>query len=1312
MSGDDRAEEWKQSRSGASAGRGFHFQDAVGALVAASVASGTLPAAQIVPEGREDLSLERDVDCHYQIKSRRFDLGLFPPATAARHIGEALQRQRELGIDGSSIVMVFERGIKGVELPDEFKPQSLTSMPENSPLRTALKTWQQASDIDDTEFGALEQTVAIIAISWHRIDEITLDELHKRTDLPASGNRLVARRLQALVADTADANSTPELERRRSLGISEITHAIQETAALIDADRLESAIRTGVCEPLVYDDRISADDQFYEGIAAQPRHVASGLVVPREDVLNDIDRGLAARSAVVITGPSGVGKSAVLWTVPKVCPRMLWFRIRHLSAEVIPDLIALARAHEVHETAPVGFLFDTAGADLLRDWAQLRVEAAAVPGLMLVCAVRNEDLIMLGDLSDCAVVDVQLDRSAAQTIFEGLERRGVAQESHWVEAYEHCNGLTMEYVHQLTKGRRLAEVIEDQVRERIREKRDVEFDVLRLVATADRWSAPVPVSALARACRSSEAPIRRALSRLEAEHLAVEHDGLLRGVHQLRSRAICVAAHRYPPPDLNGTVKRVLGILPDEQVHRFVAGALRDEPDTSAAVIDAARSGLSSPARLAGLLHGARLADFADLAEAWGRVITEHAVAAADWVALFASVLDGVADGEDNELVTSDVRASLTSISLPSKRDALIDGLGPDAVAKAVVSCRRADDAADLLAVCDRAPPGLADAIAAELDSSVPLIAALESATLESLSAVLAAAAACGTTTYERMLELMGGEEHVVERIRLESPWVLEFDPGASNKDAADRIAYARSLYISQELHRTPEAATMAIEVLLCNCFPWLSAFDIGTEAPDGTLLHRRTTDPGRSSASITVHGAAWSRARLRVLLTLLGDSDTSRLSAATPVLDRAATILRDASAEFASSLGRGCDLSEHQDQIDAVRAAGRRLKPARPGAEFGESTIRGTSNVLASDALGSMAICIADICASLPDGPEAWRDCAVLIRQVIVPSLVDQCEREPWTLIDIEPHPHALDQIRADLTDLADLLDEAKRPDADLRAIRRAARAGGEHALQQAAKECRSERSRRLERIRQAIEAACRSTGLTSRVMALWNDDIQRPEYAVLVDLPTLFDWASADDLLQNAIANVLSTDELCLLIPHVDGRPVPAAAMWFDEQVLPAQDLGPWEAQLAEPHPNELSELVIEATLALHTVSALGRLPPAQQRNDLADDVLRRTMGQVRAARDKIARLAPDKVTTFVLAAVDEVVSLVAEEDGSADGPSPFAGLFWSPDATDEASRVLEQLGIVSLFALEWGANPVGAVRRLEAALAEDDEHTSSHS
>ena len=78
-----------------------------------------------------------------------------------------------------------------------------------------------------------------------------------------------------------------------------------------------------------------------------------------------------------------------------------------------------------------------------------------------------------------------LDERLAERIWQELRESGETSWPEWREPFEASDGLLLEYGHLLTEGTRLAETITTQVERRLREQRDLELELLALVATAD-----------------------------------------------------------------------------------------------------------------------------------------------------------------------------------------------------------------------------------------------------------------------------------------------------------------------------------------------------------------------------------------------------------------------------------------------------------------------------------------------------------------------------------------------------------------------------------------------------------------------------------------------------------------------------------------------------------------------------------------------------------------------------------------------------------------------------------------------------------
>ena len=330
---------------------------------------------------------------------------------------------------------------------------------------------------------------------------------------------------------------------------------------------------------------------------------------------------------MVLVGPSGIGKSAVLWTLPFALPGVLWFRVHRLSEDDLPHVVRLLKANRASAEAPIGLLVDAAGTGALEGWSHLQQAVAGIPGVLLVGSARREDLFSMGALADCTIVPVSLDEDAASVIHAGLLRRGATNIPHWREAFEQSHGLTLEYTHLLTRGTRLSDVLADQVAERVRGGRSVEFRILALVSTAGQWSASIPIGELESGIGIAPSELRAALERLVEEHLLVEIDGVVGGIHQIRSRAIVDAIHRTPPPQLKETVASVLKMLRGPVMSRFLYEVLREMPELEEPVLQTL-DGLArhDVEHFMACLRGLEMLDFYRQASAWAEIAERHDV--------------------------------------------------------------------------------------------------------------------------------------------------------------------------------------------------------------------------------------------------------------------------------------------------------------------------------------------------------------------------------------------------------------------------------------------------------------------------------------------------------------------------------------------------------------------------------------------------------------------------------------------------------------------------------------------------------------
>ena len=1282
---------WKGERHGARTGRGIHFQDAAVTWLAARVAAGSIPDVLVVPEGSEDVLLEGGARWHVQVKSRVERRGLFSASEAAGHILGAWRRHAGRDEAGSRLVVVLESGVEGETSSNDLHKTLAESLADGSQLLNSLR--ERGSELE-MDVGRLLSSTVVVGISWDDVIAETVACLGEQLEFPPAALHLVADQLRVFLASASDDNETPIYEQRRRLDRTELTSEITRIAGMVSIESLEAAIQQGVCEPLEYGGHQDAEGgRFYEGAATQPFHVASGLVVRRGDVIERVLSGLDERSAVVITGPSGVGKSAVLWTIPRE-PELrgvAWFRVRRLADEDVPALVCLARAYCASPSVPIGFLVDSAGAGDFTGWARLRAEAAAVPGMLLVATARREDLAILGDLAECATVAVQLDESAAEAIHGGLVASGATAVAHWREAFDKSGGLTLEFTHLLTRGRRLRDVIDDQIRRRIRENRDTELDVLALVSVADRWSATVSTADVAQACGLSGHDLRRALDRLDAEHLVFERDGQMGGLHRLRSTAICQAVHELPSPAIDVTIQKVIPLVPAVQLHRFIAAMLEDNPEARVIVADQASRCDLELERVAACLQGLRLADFLELARAWNDVAEQHDVPPANRPTMFAMAIQG---GEPAGFLPDDLQtAHRALVAVPGRdsRDSLIDAAGRDAIAQLLTSVSDSGRATLLLATLANTGPDLARAIANAFDGYSPLVSALRDAPLKDLKDCLSAARDVDPHVAHALVESIGGEQIVIKRIRADNPWITEL--GIREGDDGP-VGFARFLHVSDDVQGDMQKQAHSLGRTLLLCLPRIGSVDVRALWPgnlepaiggDPTGVSRLKREYAPAASSV-----AWTQTRIRAAVALIGEADTVRLTEALPLLGQATDLVQRAGAALLtgrSSPGPGLD-----QQRRSLHRSARTLRPTLGKTEIGDTAIlEQQTPELAGDLSATVLNITGNAILRLQDSG-GYRSLAAYISETVIGKNLDGALKEPWRLIGAESHPPSLDELRSTLEDLRDVVSEVARSDASVDRIRLAARSGEpSRALQRGARVCRSANERRQQKRIKQIQSTCANTGLQARVFDYDSGWTSVREYRISVVLGSLTEWDETVQELTAALRQDQKADETFLFVPLRDTRPVPALAFSLVNSLWPTPNPS-WLDRLPEAHTSKLTDTFNQAILALQGLSGVSDLPDELRVHDTIDAAIEAFSSDLEKAAEQLISMSADRVADALLSGIGYLCARVqAELDGTSSEPSVAAQCVRAL-LTQEHTNESLWINMAHCLASEWDA---GATR-----------------
>ena len=517
------SEFWNKSRAGAWAGRGFHYQHLVSALILVRQWAGLAPTGYLVPEGLEDSVVElagRRV--WIQIKSRK----------------DAPFREAEV------------RDILDVADAKAGK------LPEGPAIRSAVVLEQPCTGMAETSFDQFwsghDSRVFICREPHAEIVRLLLTQLEVAE---AIAEGLVSD-LYRLVAEASAANASVSFGDRRRISTTEVIRRIFERLEADDPTAIDLALLSGALEPVDLNTQVNEPD-FYRGVKVKPGHVAANLVLDRPNDVKEVLDSLRRRRHVLVSGPSGAGKSALVWLATAAAAgQTRWYRItgkaRPEDAEAI---VRFVRARRPTETSPLGVAFDevdSANSDL---WDLLVRDLRGLPDLYLLGSVRREDVNLIANQSDTAIIPIALDETLAQSVWEKLSHTHLTDWTHWREPFEQSEGLMLEYVHLLTQGQRLAEVIGDQIRVREHEGRVDELAIVRGAAVLCDLGGEVDAGRLFELLDLGPDAANLALKRLIDEHLVRESGpGVLGGLHMVRSHALVDASH-------DGTVFRAADTL-------------------------------------------------------------------------------------------------------------------------------------------------------------------------------------------------------------------------------------------------------------------------------------------------------------------------------------------------------------------------------------------------------------------------------------------------------------------------------------------------------------------------------------------------------------------------------------------------------------------------------------------------------------------------------------------------------------------------------------------------------------------------------
>jgi hypothetical protein len=637
---------------------------------------------------------------------------------------------------------------------------------------------------------------------------------------------------------------------------------------------------------------------------------------------------------------------------------------------------------------------------------------------------------------------------------------------------------------------------------------------------------------------ADDATIKRALVRLVDEHLIRDHDGVLGGLHELRSRHIASAIHDVPPPTVAETVRRVIDLLEADALQRFLTRLLLDDAVADEVVIDAvaARADREPDARtLAASLQALRLVGFRRMSAQWREIFADEGAAPTN-VALVAHF---ALHGGDDELFPEQIRravARIRALDPPDPRPALLDKVTPHL--SATLAAVDVAATTELLAALAGLPVKVDPTAIAGVAREAPL---------DELRPLLEAAHVASPELAAGIVDALGGATELLARLERERPWVRHAHVGTTSDGRpagfADYASVAESVQPDPhgavvELARYVFALAPAAEVAVCRAIDargQLAGFGDFTVADKA--IERRSLP---SAAAV-----AWNRARGRAAMAAVAAaSETDYFRAARAIIVNAERLVHRAGHSWV----RGQRPSKQLvTSAIALTEAANRLTP--PPVVIDSVNDRGDYDV--SDPVSFLGTMIANnLFPNLFGGERV----APLIPQLI--EQVDKVARaEYWRLLG-QPPLSELARLRAALVDLHAVAAEAARGNQPglvaLRAGKRGISAAARVARQRAETRMQATASRMEQELAKAGFAATVRRRAGEPQSHIWPSD----DFLILVEVPTIFAWQQNLEGLVDLCRPLLEDRIGFLMAPVRDGRVVTSFGVIVLTNVFPAAD------------------------------------------------------------------------------------------------------------------------------------------------------------
>lgn len=550
---------WEKLRQGSRNVAGVSWQVAVTAHLLLQSRAGDLPFARLIPEGYEDIDCVSADDSItlVQVKEKGAGAGRMAAGAVAEVLVHALTAKSSAP---AGLLVLVTDGELGSQLA--FTGWHAT-LAETSPVAAVdtLRKRLHEEGLSEEQVADVVHRARFVRLPWN-VREASESLLHKRLEVHPAIASLVVGELYARLSSIAAEQRSTTYKTAGSIDLSDVDSLIKRLQSTVDMTGLEKAVLAGVCAPADFTVNLDLQmDQFYLGVDGAPAHIAAGLDVLRPRELTQMIEAAGKERYALLSGPSGCGKSVLLWRAAR--DAVLGSRVVRVIRVSSDDDVKLLYRHvelaRPTKVSPVVVVADNLGRPHMERWPDAVDRLRELPHVVLFGASRTEDFHPRLARGAARIVHPELDKATADDIAVRLDSSGLSQAMDPFEAFQRSEGLLMEYLALLLKGKRLKLILEEQAANLRESGRELQRSTARLITVAHSLGFSLRADDLAAALAPGALPdsVGDALDVLHDEHIITVDGASWRGLHELRSRTLAASLHQSPPPSFGDTLRAV-----------------------------------------------------------------------------------------------------------------------------------------------------------------------------------------------------------------------------------------------------------------------------------------------------------------------------------------------------------------------------------------------------------------------------------------------------------------------------------------------------------------------------------------------------------------------------------------------------------------------------------------------------------------------------------------------------------------------------------------------------------------------------------